>query len=122
MSESSDPLDEFIGPAPPPKSPIQRRGRGTISAFSGINERFAEGYDPKQDVNIGGDGDEWPDAVEAFRDRQKLRQSQQERMKAAGFSDKDLLRFNDASKEKGETDVKWTKAGEQREWDIGKTF
>ena len=122
MSESSDPLDEFIGPAPPPKSPVRRRGRGTISAFSGINERFAEGYDPKQDVDVDGDGDDWPDALEAYRDRQKLRQAQEERMKSAGFTDKDLLRWKDGTKEKTEADVKWSKAGEQREWDIGKTF
>lgn len=66
--------------------------------------------------------DEWPDAVEAFRDRQKLRQVQEERMRAAGFTEKDMLRWKDGSKEKTEVDVKWTKAGEQREWDIGKTF
>ncbi|SPN99750.1 uncharacterized protein DNG_02601 [Cephalotrichum gorgonifer] len=121
----SDPLEEFIGPAPPPKSPIRTKGRGTISAFSGIDQRFAADYDPKLDVDLdadvdpGGKGD-WSEAVEAFRDRQKLRLAQEERMKSAGFSEEDVGRWKDARGEKTEADVRWAKAGEEREWDIGK--
>lgn len=119
-SSDLDPLDDFIGPAPPPKSPIRTRGRGTISAFSGIDRRFAEDYDPKLDVEMDAETDEWSDAVEAFRDRQKLRAAQEERMKAAGFTEEDLGRWKDSGREKAEADVKWSKAGEKREWDIGK--
>ncbi|KAL2107340.1 hypothetical protein VUR80DRAFT_5377 [Thermomyces stellatus] len=119
-ASDSDPLDDFIGPAPPPKSPVRMRGRGTISAFSGIDRRFAADYDPKLDVEVDAEADEWSDAVEAFRDRQKLRAAQEERMKAAGFSEEDLERWKDSGREKTEADVRWSKAGEKREWDIGK--
>lgn len=119
-ASDSDPLDDFIGPAPPPKSPVRTRGRGTISAFSGIDRRFAADYDPKLDVEADAETDEWADAVEAFRDRQKLRAAQEERMKAAGFTEEDLGRWKVSGREKTEADVKWSKAGERREWDIGK--
>ena len=125
-ASDSDPLDDFIGPAPPPKSPIRTRGRGTISAFSGIDRRFAAGYDPKLDVEenteANGVDDQWADAVEAFRDRQKLKAAQEERMKAAGFSEEDVGRWKDGGREKTEADVKWAKKGEEREWDVGKAL
>jgi hypothetical protein len=117
-SEDSDPLEDFIGPAPPPRSPVQARGRGKLSALSGIDRRFSDTYDPKLDIELDPDGDPWDEAVEAFRDHQKLRQSQNERMRAAGFSDTDLARFN--PREKTVDDVRWKKAGETKEWDAGK--
>lgn len=131
----SDPLEDLIGPAPAPVY----RGRGTVASSSGIDRRFSESYDPKADVDMhsviaaetgaaaagetpaaGG----WDDAVEAFRDRQKLKQSQEERLRAAGFGDETIERMSGKAVGRGgkveEGDVKWTKAGESREWDRGK--
>ena len=119
-ASDSDPLDDFIGPAPPPKSPVRMRGRGAISAFSGIDRRFAADYDPKLDVEEEAEADDWSEAVEVFRDRQKLRAAQEERMRAAGFSEEAMGALRASAKEKTEADVKWAKAGEKREWDIGK--
>lgn len=122
-ASESDPLDDFIGPAPPPKDPVRTRGRGKISAFSGIDRRFADDYDPRMDVEeeeAAPGGEEWSDAVEAFRDRQKLRAAREERMRAAGFSEEAMRGLGEREREKTEADVSWSKAGEEREWDIGK--
>jgi hypothetical protein len=67
--------------------------------------------------NEGGD---WSDTVEAYRDRLKLQKNREQRLRAAGYSDKDLVKFKDGGGDKQEADVKWAKRGEQREWDIGK--
>ncbi|KAF4989325.1 hypothetical protein FGRMN_9167 [Fusarium graminum] len=113
----SDVLEDLIGPAPPPKY----RGRGTVGGSSGIDRRFSETYDPKTDVQMDEDegGGNWDDAVEAFRDRQKLRQNQEERMRAAGFADEQIQRASGAD-EKAAESVQWSKAGEKRAWDMGK--
>lgn len=116
--EDSDPLEDLIGPAPPPRY----RGRGTVGGSSGIDRRFSETYDPKADVHMNDDdagSSDWDDAVEAFRDRQKLRQNQEQRLRAAGFTEDQFQRLN-GSKGQMEADVKWSKAGEKREWDRGK--
>lgn len=113
----SDPLEEFIGPAPPPKY----RGRGAVTGSASLDRRFSDSYDPSTDVLPDKEEDNnWDDAVEAFRDRQKLRQTQEERMKAAGFADHQIQRINSSQREKTEADVVWAKAGEKREWDRGK--
>jgi hypothetical protein len=64
----------------------------------------------------------WEDEVEAFRDRQKLRQSQEERLRAAGFGDEQIQRIHNGSNggTEDEANVRWSKAGEKREWDKGK--
>ncbi|KAF4999474.1 hypothetical protein FDECE_11510 [Fusarium decemcellulare] len=115
--EDSDPLEDLIGPAPPPKY----RGRGTVGGSSGIDRRFSETYDPKTDIQMDDDegGENWDDAVEAFRDRQKLRQNQELRMRAAGFADEQIQRASGPD-EKAAENVRWSKAGEKREWDLGK--
>ncbi|KAK0390878.1 hypothetical protein NLU13_0381 [Sarocladium strictum] len=119
--DDSDPLEGLIGPLPAPKY----RGRGTVAGSSGIDRRFSESYDPKADVDIdeavAGESN-WDDAVEAFRDRQKLRQAQEERLRSAGFGDEQIQRINDSQKGNGleESNVRWSKAGEKREWDKGK--
>lgn len=69
------------------------------------------------DGNPRGD---WDDAVEAFRDRQKLRQHQEERLRAAGFATKQIEKVAASGAERKEEDVRWAKAGESREWDRGK--
>ncbi|KAF7561436.1 hypothetical protein G7046_g2710 [Stylonectria norvegica] len=114
----SDPLDDLIGPAPPP----QYRGRGTFGGSSSIDRRFSDTYDPKADVQMDDTevvGTGWDDALEAFRDRQKLKQNQEQRLKAAGFADDQILRAS-AFNAPAEEDVRWSKAGEKREWDRGK--
>lgn len=120
-AEDSDPLEELIGPAPAPKY----RGRGTIAGSSGIDKRFSESYDPKTDVDmdqVATGKSNWEDEVEAFRDRQKLRQSQEERLRAAGFGDDQIQRIYNGLNggTEDEANVRWSKAGEKREWDKGK--
>ncbi|KAK1248813.1 hypothetical protein MKX08_007033 [Trichoderma sp. CBMAI-0020] len=109
--DESDPLDELIGPAPPPKY----RGRGTIGGASGLDRRFSDSYDPSTDVLLDDD-----DAVEAFRDRQKLRLIQQERTRAAEMAEHQAQKTSNSQREKTEEDVVWSKAGEKRAWDRGK--
>lgn len=114
--DESDPLEEFIGPAPPPKY----RGRGTVAGSASLDRRFSDSYDPNADVLPDNQEEDWDDAVEAFRDRQKLRRTQEERMRAAGFADHQIQRINNNLREKTEEDVVWSKAGEERAWDRGK--
>lgn len=114
----------MVGPMPAPKP----RGRGALTGSSGIDRRFSDSYDPKTDVQMDDDvahAGQWDDAVEAFRDRQKLKQNQEARLRTAGFSESHIERIQAAttttrSGEKSEADVQWTKAGEKREWDRGK--
>lgn len=68
---------------------------------------------------MGSNGGTWDDAVEAYRDRQKLRQNQDQRVKAAGFAEEQIRKVNvDADDSKQY--VVWSKAGEKRAWDKGK--
>ncbi|KAH8159790.1 hypothetical protein CIB48_g8452 [Xylaria polymorpha] len=118
----SDPLDDIIGPAPPSKSTVRRRGRGLNSAMSGIDSRFAADYDPTIDVTPDPDdagGDDWDNAVEAFRDRQKWKQQGADRLRSAGFTDEQIRKWEKGDK-KDESDVQWNTAGGVREWDRGK--
>ncbi|KAI0476502.1 hypothetical protein GGR56DRAFT_643031 [Xylariaceae sp. FL0804] len=143
--DESDPLDDLIGPAPPPPPPsaaaqsssssssVRRRGRGVNSATSGIDSRFAADYDPTADVapessslldghgdgNGHGDGDDWDGAVEAFRDRQRWRQQGADRLRAAGFTEEQVGKWERGDR-KDESDVRWNKQGGVREWDRGK--
>ncbi|KAI9163293.1 hypothetical protein HJFPF1_04899 [Paramyrothecium foliicola] len=119
QDEDSDPLEDLIGPAPPPRY----RGRGTLGGAAGIDRRFSESYDPRTDVQMdddeaGGAGN-WDDAVEAFRDRQKMKQSQEQRLQEAGFAPQQIAKMN-GDKEMTDEDVRWSKSGEKREWDLGK--
>ncbi|KAI0521643.1 hypothetical protein F5B22DRAFT_545718 [Xylaria bambusicola] len=120
----SDPLNDIIGPAPPSKSTVQRRGRGHNAAMSGIDSRFAADYDPTIDVTPDpdekGDGD-WDNAVEAFRDRQKWKQQGADRLRSAGFTEDQIRKWEKGDK-KDESDVQWNKAGGVREWDRGKVL
>ncbi|OAQ68477.1 pre-mRNA-splicing factor 38B [Pochonia chlamydosporia 170] len=116
QDQDSDPLEDLIGPAPPPKY----RGRGTIGGAAELDRRFSASYDPKLDVRMSDDdADPWDDAVESFRDRQKLRLHQDQRLKDAGFTDEQIQRSKGAS-DKLQDNVVWSKAGEKREWDKGK--
>ncbi|KAI8627087.1 hypothetical protein F5Y19DRAFT_188464 [Xylariaceae sp. FL1651] len=123
-ASDSDPLDDIIGPAPPTKSAVRRRGRGANSAMSGIDGRFAADYDPTIDVSPepdeAGSGD-WDNAVEAFRDRQKWKQQGADRLRSAGFTEDQIRKWEKGDK-KDESDVQWNKAGGVREWDRGKAI
>jgi hypothetical protein len=116
----SDPLEDLIGPEPLPKY----RGRGALAQTAGIDRRFSETYDPTKDVMEDDDpgADNWDDAVESFRDLQKLRRHQQERMRDANFTEAQISKVAASEGEKKtDVDVRWSKAGEKREWDIGKS-
>lgn len=120
MGYDSDPLDDIIGPRPPSIPEVRTRGRGTISTASGIDSRFSANYDPTTDVELALDEKEdWDQALETFRDRQKWKQQGADRLKAAGFTDGQIEKWEKGG-EKREEDVKWAKKGEGREWDRGK--
>ena len=86
----------------------------------GIESRFSSTYDPSIDVHAPSDAeDDWGDAVEAFRDRQKWKQQGADRLKAAGFSTDQIAKWEKGD-EPNEEDVVWTRKGQAREWDRGK--
>ncbi|KAK4649605.1 uncharacterized protein QC761_120450 [Podospora bellae-mahoneyi] len=135
--EDSDPLDELIGPAPPSQTsepPVRVRGRGAGAPRRGaaaMDSRFAKDYDPKNDVPLDdilkqdtSSSNTWDSAVELFRDRQKWKQQGADRLRAAGFTEEQIKKWERGGKE-SEKDmfdsVKYTKKGEQREWDRGKS-
>ncbi|KAL2020205.1 hypothetical protein VTK56DRAFT_8631 [Thermocarpiscus australiensis] len=117
----SDPLDEFIGPAPPSRSPVRTRGRGAIRGAAAMDSRFSEDYDPALDVEQleSAAADDWDEAVEAYRDRQKWKRQGAERLRAAGFTEDQIKKWEKGG-EKDIDDVRWSKAGERRAWDMGK--
>ncbi|THX20753.1 hypothetical protein D6D17_00470 [Aureobasidium pullulans] len=121
-ASDSDPLDAIIGPAPPSNPPVRSRGRGTQNNASTIDNHFSSNYDPSTDTQPHvqeDDGLDWDQALEALRDRQKWKQQGADRLRAAGFSEKDVTKWEKGG-EKSEEDVVWAKKGEGREWDRGK--
>ncbi|KAJ4336148.1 hypothetical protein N0V87_005584 [Didymella glomerata] len=112
----------IVGPLPPPPEPTLRsRGRGAYKGNSmGIESRFSTNYDPSVDVKPDLDAeDDWGEALEVMRDRERWKQQGADRLRAAGFKDEQVKTW-----EKGgdpmEEDVVWTKKGQGREWDRGK--
>ncbi|KAI5867719.1 hypothetical protein GGS23DRAFT_549631 [Durotheca rogersii] len=119
-ASDSDPLDAVIGPMPAIKSTIKRRGRGVNSTTSGIDNRFAPDYDPKKDtIPDLGNGDDWDDAAEVFRDHQKWKKQGAERLRSAGFTEAQIDKWKQSGP-KDEAEVRWNKPGGLREWDRGK--
>lgn len=115
---STDPLDAIIGPAPPPP-PSRARGRGTTSGSSAMDARFSDKYDPSMDVRPDSDdGDDWDNALEACRDRQKWKALGAERLRGAGFGE-DFITAWENNDTKNSANIKWAKGG-VREWDRGK--
>ena len=91
-----------------------------MSLGSGIDSRFSSTYDPTVDVQLDPDEEnDWDQALEALRDRQKWKQQGADRLRAAGFTDEEISKWEKGG-EKLEEDVKWAKKGEGREWDRGK--
>ncbi|KAJ2895411.1 hypothetical protein MKZ38_006597 [Zalerion maritima] len=116
---SADSDSDMIGPAPPSKSPVGRRGRGAIASTSGIDRRFSASYDPRTDVDVRSDHENWDDAVEAYRDQMKWKEKGASRLREAGLSEPDIKKWEKGGDKRLE-DVRWTKKGEKREWDRGK--
>lgn len=117
----SDPLDAIIGPPPPPPIPkVQARGRGNFSSSSAMDSHFSSNYDPSVDVHPDPElDDDWDQALEAIRDRQRWQKLGAERLKSAGFTDEEVKKWETGG-EKREEDVRWKGRGEGREWDRGK--
>ncbi|KAL8733645.1 MAG: hypothetical protein Q9166_002055 [cf. Caloplaca sp. 2 TL-2023] len=130
-ASDSDPLTNLIGPLPPSKTspPPLRRGRGThtLNSSSAIDTHFKPTYNPTLDIQPTAlepaEEDDWDNALEALRDRAKWRQSGAERLRAAGFTDEEVRKWEKGGTEGGgggEENVRWRGRGEGREWDRGK--
>ncbi|KAM0704168.1 hypothetical protein Q7P35_008401 [Cladosporium inversicolor] len=124
-SDSDDPLNSFLGPAPPPVT--RPRGRGAASSNrSTMDLRFNDpSYNPRADVDLSDSGDEggkddWPNSLEALRDRAAWREKGAQRLREAGFKEQDVVKWESGGRDKDERDLKWKGKGEGREWDAGK--
>ena len=117
----TDPLDAIIGPPlPPPPPKVLARGRGNFASSSAIDTHFSTNYDPSIDVHPDPEvDDDWDQALEAIRDRQRWQKLGAERLKSAGFTEEEVKKWETGG-EKTEEDVKWKGRGEGREWDRGK--
>jgi hypothetical protein len=81
-----------------------------------MDNRFSEDYDPASDAQPeSAETGDWDEAVETFRDRQKWKQQGAERLREAGFTDDQIKKWEKGG-EKDIDDVRWSKAGEKREW------
>ncbi|KAI9841652.1 MAG: hypothetical protein M1838_003488, partial [Thelocarpon superellum] len=93
----SDPLDDLIGPAPPPPPPpskVRSRGRGTFASASAMDSHFSSTYDPTADVRPNSESeDDWDQALEALRDRQRWKEQGAERLRSAGFTEEDVQKW-----------------------------
>lgn len=111
--------------------PIIRRGRGAHStSSSAMDARFLSTYDPKVDVSpeitYGGDdghADDWSRALDAVRDRAAWQKAQGDRLRAAGFSEQQVERWEKGGRDGSMEDIEgliWRAKGQGREWDVGK--
>lgn len=86
----------------------------------GMDARFSSTYNPSDDVRLGSDvEDDWGDALEVLKDRQRWKQQGADRLRAAGFTDEQVRKW-EMGDEKNEEDVVWASKGQAREWDRGK--
>ncbi|MCJ1393474.1 hypothetical protein MMC18_006349 [Xylographa bjoerkii] len=117
----SDPLESLLGPAPPPPPPkVRPRGRGTFASSSAMDAHFSSTYNPAVDVRPNSDSEnDWDQALEALRDRRRWQQQGADRLRAAGFTEEEVGKWEKGG-EKTEEDVRWKGRGEGREWDRGK--
>jgi len=87
-----------------------------------LDQRFSSNYDPALEVGLDDDlSDDWEQALEAMRDRQRWQKQGAERLLAAGFTEEEVKKWEKGG-EKNEDDVRWKKQGEGREWDRGKVI
>lgn len=116
----SDPLDEYVSSKKETSAPARVWGRGAPKGTAAMDRLFRDDYDPKTDIDPESlDTDNWEDELEAYRDRQKFKAQQAARLKSAGFTDDQIKKW-DRGSQKDESDVRWSKKGEIREWDRGK--
>ncbi|KAI9829428.1 MAG: hypothetical protein M1819_006365 [Sarea resinae] len=117
----SDPLEAIVGPLPPrPEPKVRSRGRGTFASSSAMDTHFSATYDPKVDVHPNSESEnDWDQALEALRDRQRWKQQGADRLRAAGFTEDEVSKWEKGG-ERREEDVRWARKGEGREWDRGK--
>lgn len=109
-------------PLPSSQAPsVRSRGRGVFTPSSTVMDtHFSASYDPSADVRLGSDSDDdWDQALEALRDRQKWKQQGAERLRLAGFTEHEVQKWEKGDA-KNESDVRWAKRGEGRDWDRGK--
>ena len=85
-----------------------------------MDTHFSSTYDPSIDVQPNPESeDDWDQALEALRDRQRWRKQGAERLRSAGFTQEEVEKWEKGG-ERREEDVRWVKRGEKREWDRGK--
>ncbi|CAN9295564.1 unnamed protein product [Alternaria alternata] len=98
------------------------RMKTTDANNMGIESRFSSTYNPSTDVCVTSDvEDDWGDALEALRDRARWQQQGADRLKAAGFTDAQVKKWERGDTQ-NEEDVVWTSKGQAREWDRGKVL
>ena len=89
-----------------------------------MDAHFSNNYDPKLDLHPESEEEDekedWDMALEALRDREMWKQKHADRLREAGFGEEDIKKWEDSGKEKDVEDVKWSRKGEAREWDLGK--
>lgn len=93
-----------------------------------MDQHFASTYNPTLDRHPDSEPEnekeDWDMALEALRDRAIWKQKGAERLRAAGFGDEEVKKWEESGsgkeKEMGAEDVKWNGRGEAREWDRGK--
>jgi hypothetical protein len=69
---------------------------------------------------VGSDeGDDWENAMEAYRDRQKWKSQGADRLRSAGFGEQFIEAWEN-NNTKNEDNLKWARKGSTREWDRGK--
>ena len=85
-----------------------------------MDAHFSSTYDPSIDLQPNSESEhDWDQALEALRDRQRWQQQGAERLRSAGFTEDEVRKWETGG-EKTEKDVKWSRKGEGREWDVGK--
>lgn len=87
-----------------------------------MDSHFSADYNPADDVRPNSEtDDDWDQALEALRDRQRWKQQGAERLRSAGFTESEVKKWEKGDQKDG-SDVRWTKFGEDREWDRGKVI
>lgn len=93
-----------------------------FASSSAIDSHFSSKYDPSEDVHPNSDSEnDWDQALEALRDRQRWKQQGADRLRSAGFTEEEVGKWEKGG-EKREEDVRWKGRGEGREWDRGKVL
>ena len=67
-----------------------------------------------------GEKDDWSTSLEAIRDRAAWREKGAQRLREAGFGEREVENWEGGGREKDERDLRWRSKGEGREWDAGK--